>query len=67
MLLRNYKDKMLIETVKKMTKFFKEYIENCNTIECSLEKIKDIIKIKEEQNKILLEIANNIIEKKDAR
>ena len=49
MLLRNYKDKMLIETVKKMTKFFKEYIENCNTIECSLEKIKDIIKIKEEQ------------------
>lgn len=67
MLLRNYKDKMLTEMVKKMSKFFKEYTENCNTIECSLDKIKDIIKIKEEQNKILFDIANSIIEKKDVK
>lgn len=67
MSLRNCKDKMLIKKMKKMIKFLKEYTENCNTIECSIKKIKDFIKIKEEQNKKLFDIANNIIEKKDAR
>lgn len=54
---------MLNKVIKNMTKFFKEYSENCTTIECSIKKIKILIKTKEEQNKVLLDIANNIIKK----
>ena len=49
--------------IKKVTQFFKEYIENCNKIGISLEKIKDIIKIRENENNKLLDNAKNIIKK----
>ena len=67
MLLKSFKEMINSFFCYNKNRFFKKFILNCNSINCDLNNTFDIINIKKKKEKVLLEIADKIIEKANAK